>query len=85
MSKSEIDPALIAEADQTIAGSNEYLSSLIKAYVETREDAVAEGKSHEEMLTVLACAKALYIEIPAEFLAGTLAVAIMRLANGEGR
>ena len=81
----DIDPAMVAEADQTIAGSQDYLSTLVRAYVETREEAVADGTGHEEMVTVLACAKALYAEIPADILAGTLAVAIMRLANGDGR
>lgn len=74
-----VDPAALALLDQALAGSLEYLDGLINAY----RDALMEGRTEgvTDVMTVVACAATLRQELPAEILAGTLAVAVMRLAG----
>jgi len=84
MSEEPTDPAVLAYLDQTFASSQEYLTGLVKAFVDTRAEAQRLAGGQEEMATIIACARALYLEVPPDALAGTLAVAIARLSK-EGR
>jgi len=79
----QMDPATVAQLDQVLAGSLEYLDGLVKAYQETLMQARIEGIN--DVMTVVACAASLKMELPVEILAGTLAVAVMRLADQECR
>lgn len=84
MSTSEqLEPATLALLDQVLAGAVEYLDGLVSAYQETLMQARIEGAS--DVMTVVACAATLRTELPTEILAGTLAVAVMRLAEQECR
>lgn len=74
-----MDPAALALLDQAMAGSLDYLDGLVGAY----RQALMEGRTGgvADVMTVVACAATLRQELPAEILAGTLAVAVMRLAG----
>lgn len=72
-------PGMLANFDQTVASSLEYLNKLVSAYIETRDSDAAAGGP--QVLTVVVCAKVLLTECPAETLAGTLATALMVIAN----
>jgi hypothetical protein len=83
MSNDSLDPATLALLDQVLAGSVEYLDGLVKAYQDTLMVGREEGSP--DVMTVVACAATLKTELPPEILAGTLAVAVMRLAGEECR
>jgi hypothetical protein len=76
-----IETSTLALLDQVIAGSVDYLDGLISAYRQTLGEARSRGTG--DVWTVVACAATLRQEVPVEVLAGTLAVALMRLADGQ--
>jgi hypothetical protein len=76
------DPAAIAEYDQALATSTEYLNKLVDTFLVQRDHNAEDGWS--EVMTVVAMSVWLNNELPREVLSSALAAAVLVLARNRG-
>lgn len=78
----EIDSAIIAEYDQTLAMTRDYLTQLVSMYVAQRVDDVRDG--YPEAAAAIGLSVFLTNEVPAGASVSCLTAAIMHIAECSG-